>query len=111
MDRRSAQHKREANVRRADRENNGSCYYDRNGQIHFSDEELVAGFSVAAAWSGLRKSWLGYKIAKREGDEEEQVGYARAIVFNCRMLQIEEPLFLELMHDKLVLGWPSSVDE
>jgi hypothetical protein len=81
---------------------------DKEGIIPYANEEIVAGFTVGAAWSGLRKSWVGYKVARRLADDYSKVLYARRIIFNCRMLNIPEPYFSELDHDDMVTRWPGS---
>jgi hypothetical protein len=40
---------------------------------------LDSGFYDTETWSGLRKCWKGYKIAKAEGDTTKMVYYAKGI--------------------------------
>lgn len=54
------------------------------------NEMLPCGFTVAQSWSALRKNWLGYKIAKRQGKPEEMFEYARII--NKIRGQLEIPI-------------------
>jgi hypothetical protein len=76
-------------------------YPDRYGVGHHADEELLQGLTAAAAWSCLRKCWKGYKIAAGKLDEDLKVVYARRIINLCRLLDIDEPEFLELYE------WPT----
>ena len=58
-------------------------------------------------WGCLRKCWLGYKIAKSEGDEEKMVHYAKGI----RRLQKDLGIDLtDFSHLALMTAW-STDDE
>jgi hypothetical protein len=43
------------------------------------------GYSINQSWGALKLCWLGYRIAKREGDKARMVHYAKRI----RKLQAE----------------------
>jgi hypothetical protein len=89
-------------TRPVDRPGIANCIYpDRYGIGHYADEEVFQGLTAAAAWSCLRKSWKGYKIAAGKMDEELKVMYAQRIVGLCRLLDLDEPEFLELY------AWPT----
>ncbi|MPZ08291.1 MAG: hypothetical protein GEU26_18070 [Nitrososphaeraceae archaeon] len=40
---------------------------------------LPSGFTVKSAFRGLKKAWLGFKIAKSKDDDEKMIYYARII--------------------------------
>ena len=49
--------------------------------------------------SALRKSWLGFKIAKRKGETDELYYYANLIVSIQRILGIKETVFDDIPID------------
>ena len=84
--------------RAANRENSGYySYFDQYGERHFGDEALGPSLTVSAAWSCLRKSWKGYKIASGNTDDDGRIFYARRIIHMCKLLRLEEPEFKELL--------------
>ncbi len=76
-------------------------YSDKYGIRRYATEDVGLNITAAAAWSCLRKSWKGYKIAAGKMDEDLKVVYARRIIGLCRLLDLDEPEFLELYE------WPT----
>lgn len=87
--------------RSTNRDNNGTCYSDKNGILHYANDEIKPDLTVAAAWSCMRRCWRAYKLAingrNNDGrDDEKRVEYAWRIVSLCKLLNIEAPYFSEL---------------
>ena len=40
---------------------------------------LPSGFTMKSTYLGLKKAWIGYKIAKAKGDHEKMIYYAKGI--------------------------------
>jgi hypothetical protein len=40
---------------------------------------LPSGYTIRSTYHGLKKAWIGYKIAKREGDYDKMVYYSEGI--------------------------------
>ena len=55
-------------------------------------KEVGSGYSLGEAYGNLRKCWLGYKIAKSQGDEDKMIYYAEGIQkFECELgLEVED---------------------
>lgn len=65
-----------------------SRYIDFEGTMHHTERksfELPCGMTVAESWGGLRKAWLGFKIALANHDAALMTHYATFI----RKVQIE----------------------
>jgi len=57
------------------------------------------GCTWGANVSALRKSWLGFKIAKRKGETDELYHYANLIVSIQRTMGIKETVFSDIPID------------
>lgn len=61
--------------------------------------ECENGCSWGQNVSALRKSWLGYKIAKRKDEQDELTYYANLIVKIQRVLGIRQSVFEDIEID------------
>jgi hypothetical protein len=60
---------------------------------------LKSGYSLGEAYGNLRKCWLGYKIAKSQGDEDKMNYYGKGIQkYQCELgLEVEDFPSLEIV--------------
>ncbi len=55
--------------------------------------ELPSGFTIGETWAGIRKSWLGFKVAKDNGDRALMSKYAHSIRKMQADMGISETIF------------------
>lgn len=57
---------------------------------------LPSGFSVKSTYRGLKKAWIGFKVAKRKGDHDKMVYYAEGILKFQKQLGVPVSGFSDL---------------
>jgi hypothetical protein len=69
----------------------GNYYYLFNNR-----QVLPSGYTIRSTYHGLKKAWIGYKIAKREDDHDKMLYYSEGIKKFQKQLNLPVSNFQEL---------------
>jgi hypothetical protein len=79
------------------------CKYRFTNHYYRPDDEVLpSGYTVKSAYRGLKKAWLGFKIAKSKDDYDRMIYYSKIVQELQKQLNLSISSFSNLkMSDTL----------